>query len=84
MAADSGGKEFGYDGGSDGGQRRWAAHQLELKLARGGDPLIAVEAREFGQAVLAESAEGSFEEGGRVGVGSDGPGEDDVGPAPGG
>ena len=83
VAPDSGGEEFGDDGGSDGGQRRWAAHQLELKLARGGDPLIAVEACEFGQAVLGEfAAEGGFEEGGRVGVGSDGPGEDDVGPVP--
>ena len=57
MAADPGGKEFGDDGGSDGGQRRWAAHQLELKLARGGDALTAVKARELGQTVLAESAD---------------------------
>ena len=81
MAADSGGKEFGDDGGSDGGQRRWAAHQLELKLARGGDAPTAVKARELGQIVLAESAEGDLKEGGRVGIGGDDPGEDHVGPA---
>jgi hypothetical protein len=37
----------------------------------------------LGQAVLTGSAaESGLEEGGRVGVGSDGPGEDDVSPAP--
>jgi hypothetical protein len=54
---------------------------LEFELARGGEPLRAVEPREVIQAVLGESAaEGGLEEGDRVGVGSENTGEDDVSP----
>jgi hypothetical protein len=85
VAADSGGEEFGDDGGADGGQWCWAAHQLELESARGGSTLIKVKSRERVEAVLGEpAAEGGLEEGGRVGVGGEYAGENDVGSGPGG
>jgi hypothetical protein len=83
VAADPGGEEFGDGWCAESGQGRWAAHQLGLELAGGGDPLVSVELRELVQAAFGEpGAEGGFEEGDRVGVGGEDTSEDDIGAGP--